>query len=109
MEEWTKNWKPNTTQREKWKKRRRNIISPFFSRVGISSLVILNICSQNQANDVFIAKFGSNPGVKIYQLLILTPYNMESFKSSKKKHVVQKAIIQTLYEIKGKEEQKHFK
>ena len=31
MEEWTKNWKPNTTQREKWKKRRPNIISPFFA------------------------------------------------------------------------------
>ena len=78
-------------------------------RVGISSLVILNICSQNQVNDVFIAKFGSNPGVKIYQLLILKRQITWSLLKVKKKHVIQRAIIQTLYAIKGKEEQNHFK
>ena len=72
-------------------------------RVGISSLVILNICSQNQANDVFIAKFGSNPDVKIYQLLIQKRQITWSLLKVKKKHVIQRAIIQTLYAIKGKE------
>ena len=50
--------------------------SQFLLNPGVL-LVILNICSQNQANVVFIAKFGSNSDLKTISIII-TPNNMGS-------------------------------